>query len=133
MRTAYLARESGLGDFVKVDVLGDARTEMPDLPAVLEATRTLSRDGFVALPVAGDDPVAARRLEEAGAAAILLQPAPAGSGLGIRNPYAIRLVLDTATVPVIVAARDRHRLGCGARHGAGLPRRAGGHGHRRGA
>ena len=91
VRTAYLARESGLGDFVKIDVVGDARTEMPDLPAVLEATRTLSRDGFVALPVAGDDPVAARRLEEAGAAAILLQPAPAGSGLGVRNPYAIRL------------------------------------------
>ena len=104
MRTAYLARESGLGDFVKIDVVGDARTEMPDLPAVFEATRTLSRDGFVALPVAGEDPVAARRLEEAGAAAILLQSSPTGSGLGIRNPYAIRLVLDTATVPVVVAA-----------------------------
>jgi len=70
IRTAYLARESGLGDFVKVDVLGDARTEMPDLTAVLEATRTLSRDGFVALSVAGDDPVAVRRLEEAGASGI---------------------------------------------------------------
>ena len=104
VRTAYLARESGLGDFVKVDVVGDSRTDMPDLPAVLEATRTLSRDGFVALAVAGDDPVAARRLEEAGAAGLLLQPAPVGSGLGIRNPYGIRLVLDTATVPVIVAA-----------------------------
>ena len=103
IRTAYLARESGLGDFVKVDVLGDARTEMPDLTAVLEATRTLSRDGFVALSVAGDDPVAVRRLEEAGASGIVLQPAPVGSGLGIRNPYAVRLVLDIATVPVIVA------------------------------
>jgi thiazole synthase len=103
VRTAYLARESGLGDFVKIDVVGDARTEMPDIAAVLEATRTLSRDGFVALPVAGDDPVAARRLEEAGAAGILIQAAPAGSGLGIRNPYAIRLVLDAATMPVIVA------------------------------
>jgi thiazole synthase len=104
VRTAYLAREAGLGDFVKVDVVGDARTDMPDLPAVLEATRALARDGFVALPVAGDDPVAARRLEDAGATGILIQPTPAGSGLGIRNPYAIRLVLDTATVPVIVAA-----------------------------
>ena len=103
VRTAYLAREAGLGDFVKVDVLGDARTEMPDLQAVLEATKTLARDGFVTLPVAGDDPVAAGRLQEAGAAGILLQPAPTGSGLGIKNPYAIRLVLDTATVPVIVA------------------------------
>lgn len=104
VRTAYLARESGLGDFVKIDVVGDPRTEMPDLSAVLEATRTLTRDGFIALPVAGDDPVAARRLEEAGAAAILLQPAPAGSGLGIHDPYAVRLVLDAATVPIIVAA-----------------------------
>jgi thiazole synthase len=103
VRTAYLARESGLGDFVKIDVLGDARTEMPDLAAVVEATRTLARDGFVALPVAGDDPVAARRLEEAGAAGLLVQSSPVGSGLGIRNPYAIRLVLDAATVPVIVA------------------------------
>jgi thiazole synthase len=103
VRTAYLARESGLGDFVKIDVVGDPRTEMPDIMAVLEATRTLAQDGFVALPVAGEDPVAARRLEEAGAAGILIQAAPAGSGLGIRNPYAIRLVLDTATIPVIVA------------------------------
>ena len=65
VRTAYLARESGLGDFVKIDVVGDTRTETPDLPAVLEATRTLARDGFVALPVAGDDPVAARQIGRA--------------------------------------------------------------------
>ncbi len=102
VRTAYLARESGLGAFVKVDVVGDTRTEMPDVPAILEATRTLSRDGFATLPIVGGDPVSARRLEEAGAAAVLVQGAPPGSGLGIRNPYAIRLVLDTATVPVIV-------------------------------
>ena len=84
VRTTYLARESGLGDFVKVDVLGDSRTEMPDLTAVLDATRTLSRDGFVPLPVAGEDPVAARRLEEAGAGGLLIQPAPAGSVM--KNP-----------------------------------------------
>jgi thiazole synthase len=122
VRTAYLAREAGLGELVKIDVLGDSRTEMPDLPAVLEVTRTLARDGFVALPVAGDDPVAARRLEEAGAAGLLLQPAPAGSGLGIRNPYAIRLILDAVTVPVIVAggigtasdAAQAMELGCHA-------------------
>src|SRR4029453_11336976 len=76
IRTAYLSRESGLGDFVKIDVLGDARTEMPDLPAILEATRTLSRDAFVVLPVAGDDPVAARRLEGAGGARPLRPPGP---------------------------------------------------------
>jgi thiazole synthase len=103
VRTAYLAREVGLGDFVRVDVIGDDRTEMPDLAAVIEATRALSRDGFVALAVTGEDPVTARRLVEAGAAGLLVLASPPGSGLGIRNPYAIRLVLDTATVPVIVA------------------------------
>jgi thiazole synthase len=103
VRTAYLAREAGLGDFVRVDVLGDERTEMPDLAGVTEATRTLARDGFVALAAAGDDPVTVRRLAEAGAAAILVSASPPGSGLGIRNPYAVRLVLETATVPVIVA------------------------------
>lgn len=103
VRTAYLAREAGLGDFVRVDVVGDERTEMPDVAAVTEATRTLARDGFVALAVIGEDPVTARRLAEAGAAAVLVLAAPPGSGLGIRNPYGIRLVLDTATVPVIVA------------------------------
>lgn len=103
VRTAYLSREAGLGDMVMVDVVGDSRTEMPDLAAVLEATRTLAREGFVAIGVAGDDPVAARRLEDASAAGILLQPAPPGSGLGIRNPYAVRLVLDAVSVPVIAA------------------------------
>jgi thiazole synthase len=103
VRTAYLAREAGLGDIVTIDVVGDSQTEMPDLAAVLEAAKTLTREGFIVLPVAGDDPVAAKRLEETGAAGILLQPAPPGSGLGIRNPYAVRLVLDAVTVPVIVA------------------------------
>jgi thiazole synthase len=103
VRTAYLAREAGLGDIVTIDVVGDSRTEMPDLAAVLEAAKTLTREGFIVLPVAGDDPVAAKRLEETGAAGILLQPAPPGSGLGIRNPYAVRLVLDAVTAPVIVA------------------------------
>jgi thiazole synthase len=103
VRTAYLAREAGLSDIVTIDVVGDSRTEMPDLAAVLEATRTLAREGFVALPVAGGDPVAARRLEDASAAGIIIQPAPPGSGLGIRNPYAVRLVLDAVSVPVIAA------------------------------
>jgi thiazole synthase len=102
VRTAYLAREAGLGDLVRVDVLGDERTEMPDLSAVTEVTRTLGRDGFVALAVTGEDPVAARRLVEAGAAGLLVLGSAPGSGLGIRNPYAIRLVLDTVTVPVLV-------------------------------
>ena len=103
VRTAYLAREAGLGDLVRVDVIGDDRTEMPDLAAVAEATRTLARDGFVPLAVAGEDPVTVRRLAEAGAAAVLVLASPPGSGLGIRNPYAVRLALEAATVPVIVA------------------------------
>jgi thiazole synthase len=103
LRTAYLAREAGLGDLVKLEVVGDARTDMPDLAAVLEATRTLVRDGFVVLAVAGADPVAARRLEEAGATAVLVRAAAPGSGLGLRDPYAVRLVLDAVTVPVLVA------------------------------
>ena len=122
VRTAYLAREAGLGDIVTIDVVGDSRTEMPDLAAVLEAARTLIREGFVVLPVAGDDPVVARRLEEAGASGILLQPAPAGSGLGIRNPHAVRLVLDAVSIPVIVAG------GIGTASDAALAMELGGHG-----
>src|SRR4029450_12032339 len=72
VRTAYLAREAGLGDFVRVDVIGDERTEMPDLAAVAEATGTLALDGFHALGLAGDDPVMARRLADAGAAGVLI-------------------------------------------------------------
>jgi thiazole synthase len=102
VRTAYLAREAGLGALILVEVVGDTRTEMPDLAAVLEATRTLAKEGFSVLPVAGADPVAARRLEDAGASGVVVQAAPAGSGLGLRSPYTIRLLLESVTVPVIV-------------------------------
>jgi thiazole synthase len=102
LRTAYLAREAGLGAFVLAEVVGDSRTEMPDLGAILEATRTLAKEGFSILPVAGADPVAARRLEDAGACGVVVQPAPAGSGLGLRSPYAVRLLLESVSVPVIV-------------------------------
>jgi thiazole synthase len=120
VRTAYLAREAGLGDLVKVEVVGDDRTEMPDLVAVAEATRTLVREGFVVLALAGVDPVTARRLVDAGAAGVAVLAAPAGSGLGIRNPHAVRLVLDAVSVPVIVAggigtasdAAQAMELGC---------------------
>ncbi len=104
VRTAYLAREAGLGDMVKLEVIGDPRTLFPDVLGLLEATTTLAREGFVVLPYTNDDPVLARRLQEAGAAAVMPLGAPIGSGLGIRNPYNIKIILEGVTVPVIVDA-----------------------------
>ncbi|HET8577487.1 MAG TPA: thiazole synthase [Methylomirabilota bacterium] len=104
VRTCYLAREAGLGTMVKLEVIGDARTLFPDVEGLLEATRTLSREGFTVLPYTNDDPVTARKLQDAGAAAVMPLGAPIGSGLGIRNPYNIKLLLETVTVPVIVDA-----------------------------
>jgi thiazole synthase len=104
VRTAYLAREAGLGDFIKLEVIGDEKTLFPDVLGLLEATKTLSREGFTVLPYTNDDPVTAKRLEEAGAAAVMPLGAPIGSGLGIRNPYNLRIILDNARVPVIVDA-----------------------------
>jgi thiazole synthase len=104
IRTAYLAREAGLGDLVKLEVIGDERTLFPDVAGLLEATRTLAREGFTVLPYTNDDPVMAQRLHDAGAAAVMPLGAPIGSGLGIRNPYNIRIILETVTVPVIVDA-----------------------------
>ncbi|HXG16588.1 MAG TPA: thiazole synthase [Calidithermus sp.] len=104
IRTAYLAREAGLGDMVKLEVIGDARTLFPDVTQLVEATRTLAREGFVVMPYTNDDPVTARKLEDAGAAVVMPLAAPIGSGLGIRNPYNLRIILETVTVPVIVDA-----------------------------
>ena len=104
VRTAYLAREAGLGDLVKLEVIGDSRTLFPDVQGLLEATRTLARDGFVVMPYTNDDPVMAKRLEEAGAAVVMPLGAPIGSGLGIRNPYNIKIILETVSIPVIVDA-----------------------------
>jgi thiazole synthase len=104
IRTAYLAREAGLGDLVKLEVIGDARTLFPDVQGLLEATRTLAREGFTVMPYTNDDPVIAKRLEEAGAACVMPLGAPIGSGLGIRNPYNIKIILETVSVPVIVDA-----------------------------
>ena len=104
VRTAYLAREAGLGDFLKLEVTGDEKTLHPDAPALLEATKTLAREGFIVLPSTHDDPVMARRLEETGAAGIMVLGAPIGSGLGIRSPYALRVILERVSVPVIVDA-----------------------------
>ncbi len=104
VRTAYLAREAGLGEMVKVEVIGDPRTLFPDVQGLIEATKILAREGFTVLPYTNDDPVVAKRLEDAGAAAVMPLGAPIGSGLGIRNPYNIRIILENVTVPVVVDA-----------------------------
>ena len=104
IRTARLAREAGLSDWVKLEVIGDERTLFPDNEALVSATRVLAAEGFVVLPYTNDDPVACRKLEEAGAAAVMPLGAPIGSGLGIQNPNNIRIIKEFAKVPVIVDA-----------------------------
>ncbi|MGH7334515.1 MAG: thiazole synthase [Candidatus Rokuibacteriota bacterium] len=104
IRTAYLAREAGLGELVKLEVIGDARTLFPDAVGLLEATRVLVKEGFTVMPYTNDDPVMAKRLEDVGAAVVMPLGAPIGSGLGIRNPYNIKIILETVSVPVIVDA-----------------------------
>jgi thiazole synthase len=104
IRTCRLARELGMADMVKLEVIGDARTLFPDGAATLEAATVLVKDGFTVLPYCMDDPVLARKLEDAGCAAVMPLAAPIGSGLGIRNPYNIRIILEQAKVPVIVDA-----------------------------
>jgi thiazole synthase len=104
IRTARLAREVGLSNWVKLEVIGDERTLFPDNVALLEATRVLVREGFVVLPYTNDDPVICRKLEDAGAAAVMPLGAPIGSGLGIQNRNNIRIIKEAARVPVIVDA-----------------------------
>ncbi|MBI4487450.1 MAG: thiazole synthase [Deltaproteobacteria bacterium] len=104
IRTCRLAREAGIGRMVKLEVIGDERTLFPDIPATLEAARVLIKEGFIVLPYINDDTVTAKKLQEMGCAAVMPLAAPIGSGLGIRNPYNIRIILEQATVPVIVDA-----------------------------
>jgi thiazole synthase len=104
VRTARLAREAGLSNWIKLEVIGDERTLFPDNEELLAATRTLVREGFVVLPYTTDDPVVCRKLEEAGAAAVMPLGAPIGSGLGIQNANNIRIIREFARVPVIVDA-----------------------------
>jgi thiazole synthase len=103
-RTARLAREMGVGNLVKLEVIGDPKTLHPDVAATIEAARVLVGEGFVVLPYTSDDVVAARRLQDAGCAAVMPLGAPIGSGLGIRNPHNIRILLEAVQVPVIVDA-----------------------------
>jgi thiazole synthase len=104
VRTARLGRELGMGDLVKLEVIGDQRTLFPDVEGLLQASRTLVKEGFVVMPYTNDDPVTARKLEDAGCAAIMPLGAPIGSGLGIRNPYNLRIIMEAAKVPVLVDA-----------------------------
>lgn len=104
LRYARLAREAGISDLIKLEVIGDERTLFPDVCGLLEATETLAKEGFIVLPYSSDDPITAKRLVDAGAAAVMPLGAPIGSGLGIRNPYNIKIILETVDVPVIVDA-----------------------------
>ena len=102
--TAHLAREALQTDWVKLEVIGDERTLLPDAPELLVAAEQLVDDGFVVLPYTNDDPVLARRLEDAGCAAVMPLGSPIGSGMGIANPANITLIVEAAGVPVILDA-----------------------------
>jgi thiazole synthase len=104
IRTARLAREALETNLVKIEVIGDPITLYPDVQATLDATKVLVKEGFTVLPYTSDDPIMARRLEDAGAATIMPLAAPIGSGQGILNPLPVRFILDQAKVPVIVDA-----------------------------
>jgi len=104
LRYSRLSREAGISDLIKLEVIGDEKTLFPDTIGLLKATEILAKEGFIVLPYTNDDPIMAKRLEDAGAAAVMPLAAPIGSGLGIRNPYNIRIILEQANVPVIVDA-----------------------------
>jgi len=104
IRTCRLAREAGMSDFVKLEVLGDEKTLFPNNEELLIAAKVLIAEGFTVLPYTSDDPIICRKLEDLGCAAVMPLGAPIGSGLGIRNPYNIKIILDTVKVPVIVDA-----------------------------
>ena len=104
VQTARLAREAFATDWVKLEVIGDDRTLLPDPIELVDAAEQLVDDGFVVLPYCGDDPVVARRLEQVGCAVVMPLGSPIGSGLGIRNPHNIELIVEQAGVPVILDA-----------------------------
>ena len=104
VRTAKLAREAFETDWVKLEVIGDDRTLFPDAVQLVEAAETLVDEGFTVLPYTNDDPILARRLEEAGCAAVMPLGSPIGSGMGIRNPYNVEIIAERAGVPVILDA-----------------------------
>src|SRR5512139_4022287 len=104
IRTAMLAAEAGITKLVKLEVIGDEKTLFPDNEALLEATKVLVKEGLIVLPYVSDDPIMAKKLVDLGCPAIMPLAAPIGSGLGIRNPYNIRIIMESVKVPVIVDA-----------------------------
>ncbi|QPJ63988.1 MAG: thiazole synthase [Candidatus Nitrohelix vancouverensis] len=102
--TCQLAREAGLGNMVKVEVIGDEKTLFPDNEATLEASEILIKDGFQVLPYCSDDVILCKKLEAIGCSAVMPLAAPIGSGLGVCNPYTIKLILEAVNIPVIVDA-----------------------------
>jgi thiazole synthase len=104
VRTAKLAREAFETDWIKLEVIGDDRTLYPDAVELLDAAEQLVGDGFTVLPYTNDDPILARRLEEAGCAAVMPLGSPIGSGAGIRNPYNIAIITERASVPIVLDA-----------------------------
>ena len=130
VRAARLGREVGLSNWVKLEVLGDEQTLWPDNEALLAATKTLVKEGFVVFPYTSDDPIVCRRLEDAGAAAVMPLGAPIGSGLGIQNPNTISIILERAQGPGHRGRGRRHGLRRLRRDGARRRRRADEHGNR---
>jgi len=104
VRTCRLARELGMAEFVKLEVIGDAKTLFPDNEQTITAAKILVGEGFTVLPYCTDDPITCKKLEDAGCVAVMPLAAPIGSGLGIRNPHNIHLILESVKVPVIVDA-----------------------------
>ena len=104
IRTLHLARELGMDELVKLEVIGDPKTLFPDNAATVEAAKRLVAEGFKVLPYCSDDLITCKRLQDAGCLAVMPLAAPTGSGLGIRNPHNIKLILDNVSVPVIVDA-----------------------------
>jgi thiazole synthase len=102
--TAHLAREAFATDWVKLEVIGDERTLLPDAPELLEAAEILVDEGFTVLPYTNDDPILGRRLEDVGCAAVMPLGSPIGSGMGIRNPYNLSIMRERVTVPLILDA-----------------------------
>ncbi len=104
VRYSRLARAAGVSDLVKLEVLGDERTLFPDTAGLIEAAKILVKEGFIVLPYTNDDPIVAQKLVDIGCPAVMPLAAPIGSGLGIRNPYNLKIIMEMIKVPIIVDA-----------------------------